>query len=73
MPVKRRTAKRKIAYPDALERLIAGKPIEDSDDNRNALIRLAYFGEFPELEHLKRQASNALGHWRTPSERASRR
>jgi hypothetical protein len=74
MPVKRRTPKRKITYPDAVERLIAGKRIEDTDANRDALISLAFFRDFPELKDFEQRAINILGQWPAlaPSERQCR-
>jgi hypothetical protein len=71
MPVKRRTPKRKTTYPDAVERLIAGKRIEDTDENRDALISVAFFGDFPELKYLENRAVEVLGTWPAlaPSER----
>jgi hypothetical protein len=73
MPVKRRTPKRKITYPDAVERLIADKRIQDTDENRDALIGLAFFHDFPELAHLQRDAIEVLAQWPalSPSERQS--
>jgi hypothetical protein len=51
MPPKRRTAKRKAAYSELLQKLIDGEHIEPSAEGREELIGIAYFGwaEYPEL------------------------
>ena len=64
MPVKRRTPKGRIHYPETIERLIAGEEIERSDDAHCALVGLIYFGDHPELaERLRQRASNVLQRW----------
>jgi hypothetical protein len=51
MPPKRRTAKRKAAYPEVLQKLIDGAPIKPSAEASEELIDLGYFGwaTYPEL------------------------
>jgi hypothetical protein len=65
MPVKRRTPKHKPVYPDAVERLIAGEAIEQTEDNRQMMIRVTYFGDWPDLPPEVRQAAfDQLTAWR---------
>jgi len=66
MPVRRRVAKQRPRYPDAIERLIRGEPIEPTEENRQTMITLAYFGwaEYPELgDAMERRAFDQLRAW----------
>jgi hypothetical protein len=66
MPVKRRQTKARPAYPDAVERLVAGLPIEMSDDARDALVGVVYFAD-PELDmSLRDEAMRILRSWPPP-------
>src|SRR4051812_41546199 len=66
MPIKRRLNKRRRTYPDAIERLLHGEPIEDTPENRTALIEATYFGDYPELPPtVVQRASNQLTAWST--------
>jgi hypothetical protein len=65
MPRKRRFDKRRPTYPDAIERLLHGEPIEDTPENRQALIEATYFGDYPELPpDVVQRASKQLTAWR---------
>ena len=68
MPVRRRNSKLRIVYPDAIERLISGDAIEQTEDNRMLMIQAAYFGEWPDLpQHVRQAAFDQLGAWREPA------
>lgn len=69
MPIRRRTDKRRPEYPRAIEDLLAGRPIERTEQARQELITLAYFGwcDFPELgTTVAERARAALGEWSPP-------
>jgi len=64
MPTKRnRRVRHRTAYPDAIERLIRGERIEPNEANRQALIALAFFRDFPELAELEQAALDQLNAW----------
>jgi hypothetical protein len=66
MPIKRRVNKRRPKYPDAIERLLAGEPVEESAENREVLIGTTYFHDFPELPpDVVQRAFNQLTAWST--------
>jgi len=65
MPVRRRVPKHRAVYPEAIERLISGQPIEETDENRNLLIAARYFGEWPDLApEIRERAGETLAGWR---------
>ena len=64
MPVKRRSSKRRTAYPPAIEALIAGETPEPTEDAADALVGLAYLGEAPQEPDLCRRAADVLRVWR---------
>ena len=49
MPIRRRLAKRRYQYPEAIEALLRDEPLEQSEANRQALIECGYFHDYPEL------------------------
>ena len=49
MPTKRRKRKQRTQYPPSVEALIAGGAIAPSEEARDALVGLVYFGEHREL------------------------
>jgi hypothetical protein len=61
MPTKRRQPKQRPRYPSAIEELIAGRPIIPSEEARDALVGLVYFGEHRELsDELRHYAFTVL-------------
>jgi cytochrome c peroxidase len=54
MPTRRRASKRRPELPDAVAAAIANKPIEDSAENREALLGAMYFRD-PEVSEAERQ------------------
>ncbi|MBV9859874.1 MAG: hypothetical protein JO038_07220 [Alphaproteobacteria bacterium] len=72
---KRRVPKvRKIEYPEAIQKLIAGEPVERNAQNADVLIDAYYFNQFPELpaEVLSR-AGQVLAAWRPTAYNGLRR
>jgi hypothetical protein len=73
MPAKRRTPKHRIIYPDPIERLISGEPIEETEDNRQRLIEVGFFGDWPELpREIRQRALDVLDAWRAANEENSK-
>jgi hypothetical protein len=67
MPVKLRRQKRRRRYPDAIERLLAGEPIPDTEEARQEIILLAFCGwsQYPELgKDWEDRALDALDRWK---------
>ena len=70
MPAKRRTPKNRIAYPETIEQLIAGEAIAESEDARQQLLEVGYFGDWPELPaEIRQRALDVLAGWRARKEK----
>ncbi len=72
MPVKRRIDKRRHNLPDALQRLLAGEPIENTAPNRVALTEAIWFRKYDLTEADRQRALDALHELRRPEEEARR-
>lgn len=52
-------------YPETIVRLLAGAPIEESEESRQRLIECGFFGDWPDLTPEIRQAAlDVLAAWR---------
>lgn len=68
MPVKRRAGKRREDVPYAVDRLLRNLPIENTPENRDVIIAIRFFGDFPELnEDIRLRAQDVLDAWRSGS------
>ena len=64
MATNRTRRRRHRRYSDAIECLIAGAAIEHTPENRDAVIGVLYFGDFPALpSEARRQAWEILCEW----------
>lgn len=63
MPVKRRTARRRLDLPEAVRLLLAGEVVPDTPENRMTVLGLAYFSDHGDLE-LEPVAHAQLAAWR---------
>jgi hypothetical protein len=64
MPVKRRTPKHRRDYPEPIAGLFAGRPIEATEENRQGLIAVVYFDDYPELPAAaQKRARELLTEW----------
>jgi hypothetical protein len=70
MPLRRRLSKKRPAYPEAIERLLRGEPLEETEENRYHVLTAAFFHEYPELGlEIERAALQLLDEWREQRER----
>jgi hypothetical protein len=64
MPVKRRTPKGRVQYPEPIQRLVDGDPLEFSEENRNAVLGVCYFNDYPGLsQEVRQRAGDLLTEW----------
>ena len=65
MPTKRTRIFRRRQYPAAIEALLRGEPLEETEENRSQVLAAAFFHEYKELgEELERLAGRQLAVWR---------
>jgi hypothetical protein len=65
MPAKRRQAKGRLLYSDTIERLLAGEPIEWTQQADSELIGVEYFDDPPGMPpEAVQRASDIVGKWR---------
>ena len=64
MPVKRRVDKRRPQYPETIQRLITGAPLEWSDTAWHELIGAFFFGDHNVPPEAKARARELLDCWR---------
>jgi hypothetical protein len=73
MPTKRRPISRPSRrLPEAIELLLRGEPIENTPDNKQALIGAIWFREHHDVitEADRQRALSVLGEWRRPEREA---
>jgi hypothetical protein len=64
MPVKRRRAKARARYPEAIEHLIAGVPLEWSPEAWAELLGVYHFGDHNLPSDARDRARHFLDEWR---------
>jgi hypothetical protein len=65
MPTNRRPRQRPgRRLPNTIERLVAGEPIEESEEVRVLLIEVGYFGDYDVPQAIRQRALDALARWR---------
>jgi hypothetical protein len=64
MPIKRRIVKARARYPDAIERLISGAPLEWSPEAWDELLGAFFFGDYNVPPEAKARARELLDDWR---------
>lgn len=72
MSLPRRPRNRRSDLPDAIERLLAGEPIENTAPNRVALTEAIWFRKYDLTEADRQRALDVLHELRRPEEEARR-
>jgi hypothetical protein len=64
MPVKRRLAKARAGYPETIEHLVAGAPLEWSPEAWDEMLGVYFFGDHNLPSDARDRARHFLDEWR---------